>query len=1286
MHPRWSVALLFLAQRCCGIRPELVAGLGSAEPSDIQDSHQAASSLILLTDQAVETSKPQSGPKLQPTGVQAQVALAVPKAPNDELLKATLARTQGSASWCTRDVLLGALGGLGIHEAGPPCSWQGIACSFRGCVTKIERRAAVGNIEWLRNLTTLRDLILPFTQVFGDLRALSPLTRLRDLHLRSTQVTGDLKALSPLISLKALHLDGTQVSGDIAALSPLTMLHTLYLRGTQVSGDIQALSPCTLLKKLSIPESQISGDLKALAPCTRLRFLSLRNTTVSGDLKAVAPLTSLKKLHLLDTRVSGDLETLSPLAMLESLSLSHTQVTGDLQALSPLKALRRLLLRRSQVHGNLGSLRYQTKLTKLDLGSLSDVEGDLGILRNLSHLEQVYLADTGISGIFSLQWRGCCKKLRRMELAGSRVGGLLDPVDDLHFSTQDRMLPSLQTLDVRRCPLNGSVAQLLLPLAATPIASLAASGCGLHGEVPALDMMQVQIDKTIFTSWSSMLKETLHALDISSNAVTSLYSLPSTLQLDLRHNTVPLTIGSQTLAEAAHLRLDLNLEGTQLANREEVRTLLGTELELSKSRSYANETGGYICAGFTLASLHVTPDLFLPDDMCVCLQGYQGTGTMCKTCPASTFAAEEGQTRCEPCPANSSAPQGSSSLEACACEFGRPRGPEGNRSCQCDAHSALLDGHCVACSKLHLQCLQNGTVAEAALPERGYARLPAAGVFRCLDPLRCPGQLPCATGYGGPLCATCAPGHRSASNLCAACADVEDVEWMEVLKAVSLATLLLCLGVAAAYLLRSCIPPFGPGVRCACGLLASQGLVLLQLAQLWAVVARLAKLAQEAAQEAAQEDLAASVKTATDVQSDPMLTYIEILQLRGMELASFVDLQCRFDGTNVRSLAALATPLLPVVVLASCACLELCSCGTGVSMALKALAVLFVGGASGAAQLLGCQGHDGEGRTIPKEAAFRPLFPHLLCADSTGFAGWVDNIGFGSGAIYAVAVPLFLAFLFLKQKVTLQQSKTYLASAGRGKTKNEVRLTISLCNTSTPLEDNILQKRLLAAAAAYLAASVRGRAFVELGKDSVSVIRTQKDDSGVYDLSAESFIMETNKMEVETLRRNSMMQMLTERSILEEVQSDRMMIGAKQLLSKYACCNNVWMEVALKLASAVLVSVVATQDGMWLSVAVTLGMALIIGVAQPFAQPQANTLQSFCFLCLGVAAVAFAHHDRWIPRLALAAPVVLVAFQLRRPDSAEALALRLQQELEEQLPSLRRGECLQVQAEELRLF
>jgi len=55
-------------------------------------------------------------------------------------------------------------------------------------------------------------------------------------------------------------------------------------------------------------------------------------------------------------------------------------------------------------------------------------------------------------------------------------------------------------------------------------------------------------------------------------------------------------------------------------------------------------------------------------------------------------------------------------------------------------------------------------------------------------------------------------------------------------------------------------------------------------------------------------------------------------------------------------------------------------------------------------------------------------------------------------------------------------------------------------------------------------------------------------------------------------------------------------------------------------------------------------------------------------------------------RLALLAPLLLVAAQLPYPDSPELLALRLQKELEAKIPDLKAGVPVEVCAEEVRLL
>ena len=44
-------------------------------------------------------------------------------------------------------------------------------------------------------------------------------------------------------------------------------------------------------------------------------------------------------------------------------------------------------------------------------------------------------------------------------------------------------------------------------------------------------------------------------------------------------------------------------------------------------------------------------------------------------------------------------------------------------------------------------------------------------------------------------------------------------------------------------------------------------------------------------------------------------------------------------------------------------------------------------------------------------------------------------------------------------------------------------------------------------------------------------------------------------------------------------------------------------------------SQVVAVDNLWLCIAITLDMGLVISLAQPFAQPQMNVLQSVCFAC-----------------------------------------------------------------------
>ncbi|CAK9061744.1 LRR receptor-like serine/threonine-protein kinase FLS2 [Durusdinium trenchii] len=414
---------------------------------------------------------------------------------------------------------------------------------------------------------------------------------------------------------------------------------------------------------------------------------------------------------------------------------------------------------------------------------------------------------------------------------------------------------------------------------------------------------------------------------------------------------------------------------------------------------------------------------------------------------------------------------------------------------------------------------------------------------------------------------------------------------------------------------------------------------------------------------------------------------MEVLQFAVVELQGMVNLQCRFDGVVVRSLFALATPVVPLMMLMACAGLECWAPSYGISVALQVLTIFFIGGASGSSKLFNCQRFDG-GKVSLGDYAFHPVFPHLLCSETTGEAAWVRGVGTTTAIGYGIIVPAFLAFLLLKQHVAMRPSRTFFAKLKRA--HGSTILQIHSIKEIEPQKGVIVAKRLMAAAAAHVAVHVKGEVQLELQDEDGSMIVTPlqvhdgaalEDDFSIPDWG--------DKIDKLVLRQHSLMQMLTERILLEDLKDaefDRVLVGAKRLLCKYATFRDVWMEVLLKLVAAALVSVVSTKDGLMLSVALMLGMAIIIGVMSPYARPQINTLQSLCFTCLAVSAVGFYQHYKWLSRMALALPFLLLPVQALRPDSAETLALRIYQELENNIDVILKGEPVKVFAQQVRLL
>ena len=213
--------------------------------------------------------------------------------------------------------------------------------------------------------------------------------------------------------------------------------------------------------------------------------------------------------------------------------------------------------------------------------------------------------------------------------------------------------------------------------------------------------------------------------------------LHTKIRMDISHNGEAMTLRPDVVQKAVKDGIELWLFNTVISNREELHNLLTNELALDEiwvdsTKSYACRNLDKVAACVGLGGIHGTksmsPNLFLPLDMCGCRPGYAGTGTNCSVCPGKHLQQPKQPDDMPTLPTKSSTNQSSYQLattkEACRCSYGLVGEQNSELICQCPQNEALSkadDGeHCVHCSKHHPQCLEPGaTVSEAAV-ERGY--------------------------------------------------------------------------------------------------------------------------------------------------------------------------------------------------------------------------------------------------------------------------------------------------------------------------------------------------------------------------------------------------------------------------------------------------------------------------------------------------------------------------------------------------------------------------------------
>ncbi|CAE7702076.1 inlA [Symbiodinium microadriaticum] len=1167
-----------------------------------------------------------------------------------------------------------------------------------------------GDLQRLASLTQLQGLDLSHTTIAGDLQPLASLTQLWGLYLSATKIAGDLQPLAPLTQLQELHLSNTQIAGDLQPLASLTELWVLDLSDTKIVGDLQPLVPLTQLQELYLLNTQIAGFLQPLASLTQLWGLDLSDTKIAGDLQPLAPLTQLQELYLPFTQIAGDLQPLTALTQLRYLNLHDTQIAGNLQPLAPLTQLQRLYLHNTQIAGDLQPLKALAELQILRLRG-APVKGQIERLTGLPNLTEVDLSSTQVHGRLATSWRGRLTKLATLNLAGSQAEFLPSGKELQDLFIQDssqKLLPALMTLDVSDCPLNGPVEDLLVPLAASgQLTRLLAKHANLSGHVPDIACLKgARVDGQVYAEYCGLpLSKSLQALDLSGNKITGADALAVQTYISLANNP-PITFATGALQSALKKKLQLDLSGAAITNMRDISRLFETgALRMTAQTTSTNVTGGYSCHDVTSSSLRMSSHLFWPQGLCGCIAGYEGSGTDCSECANNTFN-DAFNSSCRPCPANSTAGKGTASIDGCRCDLGRMI----NGACQCDNGKALSQSACEDCSELHLDSLRMphtsfvyddcpvGSTVETAKPKVGYARLvrQASVVFRCLDPAeeRCNASgspdMGCTAGYEGPLCIACSEGYRSRSRQCIPCDAASDTPGTAVGIAITAAVVAVVAG--GIYFWRSRAADSGPADAAPVPqgvlqpLLLAQGPVLLQLFQLWGVLVALSTRSDQGG--------GGGSGSSGGLWEEE---YVQWLQMTAKGFRDAMSLECAY-GRSAQTFSALASPCIPLLLLALCIPLEAVRHGAGVSSALKLLTALFIGGASSCTALLSCHKYDGGGEPLQKHA-FRVALPLVKCDAWGGEAAWADGVGMTCAVMYGLVIPGLLLYLILKQHRALEPSRRFAGAAEDEGDLVKVRVEPLWRTVSASAEEQESSKHLMAATAAHCVL-FSGRVRLQLQKSHVilqSVESKREQDNAVFDVSSATLDAAFGGTRDADMRRcQSMTRMLTERCVLEEVaHSDRVLAGAKQLLFKYAVrlletlldpkplsimamIRDVWFEVAMKLVAVILVAVASTESGLKLTLCFTLATAIAVGTLQPYRQRQVNDLQCFCFICLAAASVGFAEGWVALARGALAAPFVLAGAQVLRPDGLDALALRLFKEVERQWPALEREESVEL--------
>ncbi|CAK9091051.1 unnamed protein product [Durusdinium trenchii] len=1197
------------------------------------------------------------------------------------------------------------------------------------CKLKVLHLAATqvfGNIRAFEKTKELHQLDLSLTEAFGDIRAFNSTPALEDLDLMLTWVDGDISVFQHTEHLQFLALKSTNVKGDIQVFTFTKSLKYVMLGDTFIVGDICVFKSIDFagLWCVEMEDTGIDGNISFLGGLPQLETLNLAKTQVWGDIEVFKHTKLLSRLQCHSTQIMGEVQVFREHLYLKSLDLSFTNVTGDAEVFSSKSGITTLKLASTGVSGEIGVLVSGTihnTLMVLDLSS-TKVVGNIWVFQHAKALNELYLANTQVTGSMdgillwkyvkvidlshtmvhgrlTQRWRGCCRWLRSLKLSGSQVQFLPNGDDRANLKRlkdEDQvLLPALTTLEVSDCPLNGPAEDLFLPLSlCRNLGSVLAAGSGLTGELPTFDPLPpIECDGVISLNIRSPLETSLEVLDLSRNNLSYIAAIPAaTHTLELSSNQQPLHVANSAVMKACKRGALIDLRGST-PTADLVKELKGMieegAVNQTSERIAFHADMGYRCYDLDRSSTHlvVTVSHFFPE-WCTCLAGWHGSGINCEECDENTFNPNESALTCAQCPANTTSGRRKKSVHDCQCKAGALHEVDGEWICGCPKGKARDNDSCLPCQDLHLNCSSHLTAAESAEPLQGFARLKLNGTkaYKCLSRDRCPGAnvsgLGCAPGYEGPLCMGCSETHFAAGSSCFECSGGRLPPWLFTAGlVVTLMALSVAGVVATAYFVYSWHPGkwvedllgpyrqvvFAKGILGTLQekLLRNQVPILLQMGQLWVVLAVLSSNGEK-------EDPNASSQRFWE------LPYLQTVQFAIGNLRELLYLQCYLGGRAVRVALALITPVLPLILLLCCLGMEYFSPGSGVNAALKVLTVFFIGGASKCSALRSCQLFDAGGVKLEQFAFLRQL-PDIWCdqnlpwSESSPEQKLVSSVFWPCAICYGILIPSFLFTLYARQHVVLRYSRVPL-ELHEG--HQEETLAVGV-------QDKMQERRVVAAAVAYVAMLQEGSVKVQLRDGKGIVTCVEKPDRTTFELEVDA-VSAHFKKESEKVRHHMITEMLLEHSILEEVgRNDRILQGAKETLFKYATFRDLWMEVVLKLVAVALVRVVSTAQvaqaanssdedlyffldfSLAKVLAITLTMAGTVWMVHPYAQPQVNDLQFCCFLGLSISAVGFSFQMAWLSRLGLLAPLLLAAGQAVQPDSPESLACRLWDKLTE---------------------